>query len=246
MDLIGKILVVVVFGLSLMMAAIGGAVLYYHVDWSNNPAASDGSAPAGELVQRIVKVKQLQGLVGPAELSWREARSSLLGQEERRQGDQDWYAAELERLKTGDAAKQPLLMVVYEKGETVPDPNNLGRPKMEPALDVYKQPLLSLVAYNAQTVAATEETKSVLDKVAASAAEDSKLTALLVGGNTRGLIRRLKDEQDKQDGLASEIKGVKVAEGQVKADSQLLMLRKKALEARVKELEKTTVTSDLR
>jgi hypothetical protein len=246
MDLIGKILVVVVFGLSLMMAAIGGAVLYYHVDWSNNPAASDGSAPAGELVQRIVKVKQLQGLVGPAELSWREARSSLLGQEERRQGDQDWYAAELERLKTGDAAKQPLLMVVYEKGETVPDPNNLGRPKMEPALDVYKQPLLSLVAYNAQTVAATEETKSVLDKVAASAAEDSKLTALLVGGNTRGLIRRLKDEQDKQDGLASEIKGVKFAEGQVKADSQLLMLRKKALEARVKELEKTTVTSDLR
>jgi hypothetical protein len=152
----------------------------------------------------------------------------------------------LERLKTGAAAKQPILMVVYEKGETVPDPNNLGRPKMEPALDVYKQPLLSLVAYNAQIAAATEETKSVLDKVAASAAEDSKLTALLVGGNTRGLIRRLKDEQDKQDGLASEIKGVEFAEGQVKADSQLLLLRKKALEARVKELEKTTVTSGLR
>jgi hypothetical protein len=246
MDLIGKILVVIVFGLSLMMAAVGGAVLYYHIDWSNNPAAPDGSAPAGELVQRIAKVKQLQGLVGPAELAWREAQSSLLGQEARRQGDQDWYAAELERLKTGDAAKQPILMVVYEKGNTVPDPNNLGRPKMDPAFDVYKQPLLSLVAYNAQIAAATDETKSLLDKIAASAAEDSKLTGLLVGGNERGLIRRLKDEQDKQEGLASEISGVEFAEGQVRADSQLLLLRKKALDARVKELEKTTVTSDLR
>ena len=246
MDLIGKILVVVVFGLSLMMAAVGGAVLYYHVDWSNNPAASDGSAPAGELVHRIAKVKQLQGLVGPAELAWREAGSSLLGQEERRQGDQDWYAAELERLKTGDATKQAIAAVVYEKGETVPDPNNLGRPKMEPAFDAYKQPLLSLDAYNTQIAARTEETKSVLDKIAASAAEDSKLTGLLVGGNMRGLIRRLKDEQDKQDGLASEITGVKFAEGQVRADSQLLLRRQKALEARVKELEKTTVTSGLR
>jgi hypothetical protein len=246
MDLIGKILVVVVFGVSLMMAAVGGAVLYYHVDWSNNPAAPDGSAPAGELVPRIAKVKQLQGLVGPAELAWREARSSLRGQEARRQGDEDWYAAELEHLKTGDAAKQPILMVVYEKGETVPDPNNLGRPKMEPAFDVYKQPLLSLTAYNAQIPVVTDETKSVLDKIAASAADDSKLTGLLVGGNTRGLIRRLKDEQDKQAGLASEIAGVNFAEGQVRADSQLLLLRKKSLEARVKELSKTTVTSDLR
>jgi hypothetical protein len=246
MDLIGKILVVVVFGLSLMMAAVGGAVLYYHIDWSNNPAAADGSAPAGELVQRIAKVKQLQGLVGPAELSCTEARSSLLGQEARRQADQDWYAAELERLKTGDAGKEAIPMVVYQKGETVPDLNNKGRPKLEPALDVFKQPLLSLVAYNAQIAATNDKTKTVLDKIAASAAEDSKLTDLLVGAGGRGLIRRLKDEADKQDGLAGEIADVEFAAGQVRADSRLLLLRKKALEARVKELEKTTVTSDLR
>jgi hypothetical protein len=246
MDLIGKFLVVVVFGLSLMMAAVGGAVLYYHIDWSNNPAAADGSAPAGELVPRIAKVKQLQGLVGPADLAWREARSSLLSQEARRQADQDWYFTELERLKTGDAAKQVIPVLVYEKGETVPDLNNLGRPKLEPAVDVFKQPLLSLIAYNAQIGAATDETKSVLDKIAASAAEDGKLTDLLVGANTRGLIRRLKDEADKQGALASELAGVLFAEGQVRADAQLLLLRKKALEARVKELQKTTVTSGLR
>jgi hypothetical protein len=246
MDLIGKILVVVVFGMSLMMAAVGGAALYYHIDWSDNPAAPDGSAPAGELVARIAKVKQLQALVGPADLAWREARTSLLAQEERRQGDQDWYYAELERLKIGDAAKQPLTVVVYEKGETVPDPNNFGRPKMEPALDAFKMPLLSLVAYNAQIAATTEETKSVLTKIAAGASEDDKLTSLLIGGASRGLIQRVKDESDKQAALDSEIAGVRFAAGQVRADSQLLMSRRKALEARVKELGKTTVTSTSR
>ncbi len=244
MDLIGKTLVVVVFGLSLMMAAVGGAVLYYHVDWSNNPASAD--APAGELVARIAKVKELQALVGPAELSWREARSSLLAQEDRRQGDQDWYYAELELLRTGDANKQPIRRVVYEKGSAVPDPENPARPKMEAATDVFMKPLLSLVAYNAQMAATTAETKKVLDDIAASAAKDSTLTALLIGGTSRGLIQRLKDEGDKSEALSSEIAGVLFAEGQVRADSQLLQLRKKALEARVKELEKTAVTSGLR
>jgi hypothetical protein len=244
MDLLGKILVVVTFGMSLMMAAVGGAVLYYHIDWSNNPAAPDGSAPAGELVQRIAKVKQLQGLVAPADIAWRDARSSLLGQEERRQKDQDWYAAELERLK--DAKGQPIFMVVYEKGYTVPDPKNLGRPQMAPALDVFKQPLLSLSAYNAQIATSTADTKSVLDKIAASADKDRELTGLLVGANSRGLIRRNKDEAVKQDALANELAGVQFAEGQVRADSQLLLLRKKSLQARVKELEKSAVTSGSR
>jgi hypothetical protein len=243
MDLIGKILVVVVFGLSLMMAAVGGVVLYYHVDWSDNAAAPDGSAPAGELVQRIAKVKQLQGLVAPADLAWREARSSLMGQEERRQKDQDWYAAQLEQLKTGNGQ---ILTLVYQKGYTVPDPKNLGRPKMEPAVDAFKQPLLSLTAYNAQTTAATDATKSVLDKIAAKAGQDKELTDRLVGGNSRGLIRRVADEAVKQNDLGSELTGVLFAEGQVRADSQLLQFRKKALQARVKELEKTAVTAGSR
>ena len=89
-------------------------------------------APAGELVARIAKVKQLQALVGPAEPAWREARSSLLAQEERRQGDEHWYAVELEHLKTGDAAKKPILALVYEKGLHRPDPNNNGRPGWRP------------------------------------------------------------------------------------------------------------------
>jgi hypothetical protein len=246
MDLLGKILVVVTFGMSLMMAAVGGAVLYYHIDWSNNPAAPDGSAPAGELVQRIAKVKQLQGLVAPADIAWRDARSSLIGQEERRQKDQDWYAAELERLKIGDAKAQPILMVVYEKGYTVPDPKNLGRPQLAPAFDVFKQPLLPLIAYNVKIAASTVDTKSVLDKIALSADKDRELTGQLVGANGRGLIQRNKDEAVKQDALASELKDVKLAEGQVRADSQLLLLRKKSLQARVKELEKSAVTSGSR
>ena len=89
MDLFGKILVLANFALSLMMAAVGGAVLYYRVDWSDTPADAATGAPAGELVARIAEVKKLQALVTPADAAWRKARASLLAQEERRKGDRD-------------------------------------------------------------------------------------------------------------------------------------------------------------
>ena len=47
MDLFGKILVLVNFAISLMMAAIGGAVLYYRVDWSDNAGDPATGVPPG-------------------------------------------------------------------------------------------------------------------------------------------------------------------------------------------------------
>ena len=71
MDLFGKILVCVNFGLSLLMAGVGGAVLYYRVDWTDTPAAADGSTPAGELVARNERVQQSQGQLPAADAAWR-------------------------------------------------------------------------------------------------------------------------------------------------------------------------------
>lgn len=246
MDLFGKILVLVTFGASLMMAAVGGAVLYYRVDWSNNAADSATGAPAGELVARIARVKELQGMVGPADTSWREWRASLLAQEQRRTGDQLWYAAEVERLKTGDASKTPILALVYDKGQTTPDPKT-GLPQMAPVVDRFNQPLQSLVWYNAKQAAVNADTITVLGNLDKAVQEDKTLTSRLLtekgadGSVVRGLLDRTKDEAVKQEHIAEEMDLVLLAEGQVRADSQLLLLRKKALEARVKELEKTGV-----
>ena len=63
-----------------------------------------------------------------------------------------------------------------------------------------------------------------------------------MGGTSRGLIQRLKDEARSRTASPAKSQGFEFAEGQVQADSQLLLLRKKSLEARVKELEKTAVT----
>ncbi len=242
MDLFGKILVLVNFAISLMMAAIGGTVLYYRVDWSNNPADATTGAPAGELVARIARVKELQGLVTPADPAWRDARASLLAQEERRKGDEVWYAAELEHLKTGDASKEPILEVVYDKGQTTPDPKTNGRPMMQTVADRFGKTLQSLIWYNGQQATVNEDTAVVLGKIAKAVQEDTELTSRLItekppaGSGLRGLLDRAKDEASKQDEIAEEMKLVFLAEGQERADTQLLLLRKKALEARVKEL----------
>ncbi len=245
MDLFGKILVLANFALSLVMAAVGGAVLFYRVDWSDAPADAATGAPAGELVARIAKVKELQALVTPADAYWREERASLLAQEERRKGDELWYAAELEHLKTGDASKKPILALVFDKGVTTPDPANNGRPRMASVADRFGKPLQSLVWYNQQQATVNADTTTVLDKIDKASQEDKALTSLLLtekqadGSTVRGLLDRIKDEASKQDAIAKEDEVVFLTEGQVRANSQLLLLRKKSLEKRVKELEKT-------
>lgn len=249
MDLFGKILVLANFALSLVMAAIGGAVLFYRVDWSDARADATTGAPAGELVARIAKVKELQAMVTPADAYWREERASLLAQEERRQGDELWYAAELEHLKTGDASKKPILALVFDKGVTTPDPANNGRPRMAPVADRFGKPLQSLVWYNQQQATVNADTTTVLDKIDMASQEDKALTSLLLtekqadGSTVRGLLDRIKDEASKQDAIAKEDDLVFLTEGQVRADSQLLLLRKKSLVKRVKELEKTATAA---
>jgi hypothetical protein len=251
MDLFGKTLVLVNFGLSLMMAAIGGAALYYRVDWTDAQAAADGSAPAGELAARLERVNQLKGAIPPVDAMWGDARKSLIAQEDRRKLDEKWYVDELQRLRS-DPKKQPILKVATIKdaqggdtGRAVPDPANANLPKMEPVTDRYGQALTPLDVYNAALANVNKDLETKLGDIAKSAKEDEALTAKLVGTPaSRGLIQRTKDEQVKQEGLAEEMKIVLLAQGQVRADSQLLLLRKKALQARIKELEKTGVAAD--
>ncbi len=307
MDLFGKILVVVNFGLSLLMAAIGGAVLYYRVDWSNNPASADQPEP-GELVGWIAKVAKAQGLVPAADVSWRDARAVLPPQEESRQAERRWYPVELEHLRT-DPNGKPILALDYPNANVVLDPNNKDTPlKMVAVADRYGQPLLSLKAYAAKIGEKVTAIETAFEDLMASAEKDTeftlrlkpsdipgliknvdaqlktyepnpdddadtaalkqKLTKLLtdhkqelenIKGPTdfaRGLDQRIQDEKAKLRGITNphplkdeqlgEIEVVKLAEGQVRADSQLLRIRKAELEKRVQELEKPAVTTNQR
>jgi hypothetical protein len=236
------------FGLSLAMAAVAGAVLYYRVDWTDTPGTPD--QPAGELVKRIQKLKDARAEIGPNDLAWREARSALAAQEDRRKKDQEWYFAELEHLRT-DPKKQPILALVYDKGRTTPDPRIGGLPMMAAVVDRFSKPLLPQSEYNKQQAAVTVDTTKVLTQIDELAKKDTALTEELNGTkDKRGLDQRIKDERVKQvgpyikdepvkvGGIAAEMELVRLAEGQVRADSQLLQLRKKSLEARIKELEK--------
>lgn len=244
--LIGQFLVMLNFGLSLAMASVAGAVLYYRVDWTDTPATAD--QPAGELVRRIQKLKDARAVIAPNDLAWREGRSGLAAQEERRKKDQEWYFAELEHLRT-DPKKQPILALVYDKGRTTPDRNG-GLPMMAAIVDRFSKPLLPVSEYIIQQAAVTANTVKVLDQIDQLQKKDTLLTEELNGTkDKRGLDQRIKDERVKQvgpyikdepvkvGGLAAEMELVHLAEGQTRADSQLLQLRKKSLEARVKELE---------
>jgi hypothetical protein len=249
--LLGQFLVLVNFGLSLAMASVAGAVLYYRVDWTDTPATAD--QPAGELVQRIARLKEARSAIAPNDLAWREARAALATQEARRQKDQEWYFNELEHLRT-NPKKQPILALAYEKGRTKPDAANGGLPMMIAVADRFNKPLLPLIEYSKQQTAVTEDTAKILTQLEELEKKDTLLTEELNGvKDKRGLDQRIKDEKVKQTGpyvkdepvklggVAAEMELVLLAEGQVRADSQLLQLRKKSLEARVKELEKPAV-----
>jgi hypothetical protein len=288
MDLFGKTLVVVNLGLSLMMAAVGGAVLYYHVDWTDNAATAD--QPAGLLAPREEQYEKLSGfvlneqsraydkrtpgLIDAADAAWRDARAQLPLAEDRRIKDQVWYAEELEHLRT-NPKQQPILQLAYDKGRTTPDPKNGGLPAMQPGSDRYGQPLLSIKASKLALAGKNDDIDKVLAALDKSLSDDAEATMHLLGSrevqnrfaklkdeykddevrkkvqdkltalmgqlkDERGLIHRIADEKVKLEDLAKEIELVKLAEGQVRADSQLLLLRKKALEARVKELASVT------
>ncbi|HVS34152.1 MAG TPA: hypothetical protein VMS17_01140 [Gemmataceae bacterium] len=175
MELLGKILVIATLGLSLLMAAIGGAVYFYRVDWTDTKATAD--QPAGELVARQEKVKQAAALLAPADKAWSEARAALPPAEERRKQDVGWYAQQLQNLETGKS----VLALDYQNAATVPDKNNNGLPAMVPVQDRYGNPLMSATDYATAIAGKNTEILNTFEKLLATAQEDVKLTLRLIG-----------------------------------------------------------------
>lgn len=154
MTIVGKILVLINVGISLLMATWAMAVYTNRIDWSNTPPKEAEGIPAGELKKRQDEVARLWKEWAPADQSRSSARRTVADRESRRVGDRDFYAREMYHLWSGATKDDPARTVVFVGGGValVPDPKRPGdktpdRPQLAAAKDRAGNPLRALGDY---------------------------------------------------------------------------------------------------
>jgi len=234
MTFIGKLLVILNVGLSLLMAGIAFGVYANGIDFSSNPPK--GETPGGVLAGREAEVKGLVAALGPAYGSWQAARKELLEEEDRRRGVRGWYAKELEHLRTGATAAAPAREIEYDKGLPRPDPANPLHVQMRPAR--YRdQDLLSLAHYTDEANRTLNEALKVMAAYRAAVAEAVRLTDLLAGTPAaKGLRTRQDEERAKREGVLAEQRLVRPLFVNIAVESELIRRRLEWLREREKEL----------
>lgn len=234
----GKILVLMNLGLSFLLGTWAVSLYINRVNWTTKSGKQDAEAVVKELRERIQK---LQSQTVTPKKEWVEARRTLHQKESQRENNQIWFANQIELLQTGEGNLQRIEFVA---GTSTPamDPANPERPKMVPALDrrsplpagAPRPPLRSLRVYNDQSKDLNDEITKVLAEYNALAEKAKELTALLIGA--KGLQERVKKEKAKLEGLQEEQTLVKPLLINVVVESRLILKRRRALEARIKEL----------
>jgi hypothetical protein len=235
MTFVGKLFLMINLALSLLMALVALAMYTNGIDWSDNRAK--GSQPPGRLADKLEEVRHLIAAIGPVENTWRAARADLLQREEQRREDHDWYAGELDHLRTKATAARPGRTTVLDKHLPVRDPRNKNRPQMDPTVDRAGQPLLALTEYGRQLDAARRDNLNVLDELKKEIAEDVRLTNLITGvPGKKGLRQLLTEERDKRDGIVAEVDLTRPLFINTVVESELVKKRHEALQERITEL----------
>jgi hypothetical protein len=238
---LGKTLVCIHTGFSLLLCAWALAVYSNRIDWSDR--AAQGERPAGVLAGKIKEVKDLMDSLTPAEMALRTGRAQLAAKEALRAQDQVWYLTEMNHLRSGATANNPARAIVFlnNDGRVDPNPANADRPKMVPANDRFGKPLRSLVSYNQEEETVQKELEAVLVRYESLIKEDQALTDRLIG--PKGLQQRLVDEKVKREDVVREQEMVRPHLINNVVDSELILKRQKALLDRIKELEKVGVAT---
>lgn len=245
MTSLGKWLVLVNLALSLMMATWAQGVYSNRIDWTNQKG-KDG-APDGELVRRVARVKELGEAFAPAGAAWNGGRAINATLDAQRAKSRQWYADELAFLRTKankDAAAQ---VVVLDKGQPklIDPPGDKGETvALVPGKDRFNQPLLSLSAYNLAEEALLGAIEQKSKDLAKAIQQDTDLTNQLAGDpekGIKGLQQRILDERAKLLAALQEQAFVRPLLINAVVNSELVYKRQKALEARIKELEKVGV-----
>jgi hypothetical protein len=230
----GRILLFVNVALSLTFAYWGIGLYMNHVDWSNQKSGEN----LGESAKREAEIKRwtdeaLARNAARLELARRDVRDA----EERRPQLLAWYQERLESLRTG-ADKQPVLGLVYDKGELKFD--NKGYPLLGPVRNLAGQPVPGLENLQAQATASNErqaQIRQVTQEIDKLAEEQRKLTEEIGDGRDKGLRAELAAVQQDGQRAQAEQEFLRPLLYNRLVEIQILAKRQKALEARLKELE---------
>lgn len=264
MALLGKILIFINLGISVMVAALSVGLYTNRVDWTRG--GKEGRPP-GELDQREKDVRRYMSAVGPSVKELVNNKSSLLKIETggAPQGelalseDRAWYDQELARLRTGTTDQNPLQKIVVNGGVVQLDPQT-QRPRMAPLVDRNNNRILSLTEYDAKEMQllkeiSDEETRlknasekafllveQMTGKIDPASIQIDPATMRpnpdLVRFITKGIHQRILDEKDKLAKVKQEITIVEPLYVNALVDSELIVKRRNQLELRLTELRK--------
>ena len=231
----GKVLVYANLVLALGMSAWVFGLYSSRIDWSNKPAK--GSEPPGELTKRLAMLKDSENAQTTAAERYRFGADNLKRYEQRRPRDDDFFARENGHLESGINDRSPLRVVDFKNGEMVLTPD--GLPNMvAPPKNWVGQPFKSLATYEQQQKQSQTDLLASITEYQKLVDEDVQLTGQING--EKGLRQLLFNEVDvKQARIRQEVEDLKPLYINILVELQLLEKRHKALEARLKEIEKT-------
>jgi hypothetical protein len=246
MTVLGKLLVLANLLFSAVM--LGWAIQLYlnRIDWSDNPATAD--QPAGQLVEKIERIKQLHAALQSAEVRFKVPRTLLLAQEQKWTKEHEWSVDQLALLRNNKGGKLdvPVNAPVLKDGRPVEGPD--GHPVMQPAKDRTGKDLYTEQYYTERLKLTHEDIAAEQKRLQNAVTEAGELSKQLIG--PKGLRQRLEDEKDKKATVEAVLKEMRPQHvgGQVqtelhRAELEALLQRQQQLLARIAELSRYQETS---
>jgi hypothetical protein len=248
MERLGKILVFVHLGLSLLLASAAMALYFNRTDWTAQKG-KDGK-PDGELVGRIAEYDDLAKTgIWPAEKRLLSNREQLEANERSRPYERNWYAQQLAILR-GDVAGPIQQLARGPDGSVLFDPTfgQQGRTnilQMGPvqAKDRDGKPLelKSLVVYAREIGRKVDDLITETANLKKEADRDAAATNQLKG--PKGLHARLLFEKHKYDQVVEEYKAIRPKWLNNTVELRELEELRQRLDERVRQLTTTKVSS---
>lgn len=238
LTLAGRIALFANLALSLLFALWGFAIYSQRVNWTNKRIGDR----EGEYALRDAQIKQLDGVRHKVDGRWLQATKDVLYWEAQRPEKQNWYAQQINILKTGDA-KQRILGIAFEQGQIQKDPKT-GYPILKEITDATNKPvagLFSLAVLKANYDRIQKEIVAVTEEIEKRVAEEKELTEQLGDGKARGLRFDLAQQQLAEKRSLDEQEYLQPLLYNSMVKQQSLEARQHALEDRLKQLQAASV-----
>jgi hypothetical protein len=231
MTTLGKILVFVNLALALVFAFWGLAIYTNRVDFTN--------AKGGLFAERKAEIDQIAKGLGDG-INRRElAARTVAAEEARRPVLEREYGKRLETLRTGDK-NQPILGLQYVNGVLQVDAQ--GLPVLGPIVDLKNQPvagLASIKVLNQEYADTQKQVHDTVEEIGKLVKQEQQLTKELAGEgpDIKGLRGTLALQLQAEKNSLDEQEFLKPILYNRQAELEILVKRRKALEARLKELQ---------